>query len=140
MSPSEPEGIIQPAIWLHVAAEEFYTDEGCHIRELSNTTDDPEVSIAEARVEPGGITRWHRLNGVTERYVILAGAGIVEIGGLDATAVGPGDVVLIPPGCPQRITNTGATDLRFLAICSPRFRLECYEDIDAEPLPPSACA
>ena len=140
MSPSEPEGIIQPAIRLHAAAEEFYTDEGCHIRELSNTTDDPEVSIAEARVEPGGITRWHRLSGVTERYVILAGAGIVEIGGLDATAVGPGDVVLIPPGCPQRITNTGATDLRFLAICSPRFRLECYEDIDAEPLPPSACA
>ena len=140
MRPSEPEGIIQPAIRLHAAAEEFYTDEGCHIRELSNTTDDPEVSIAEARVEPGGITRWHRLSGVTERYVILAGAGIVEIGGLAATAVGPGDVVLIPPGCPQRIANTGATDLRFLAICSPRFRFECYEDIDAQPLPPSACA
>ena len=140
VNPSAPQGIVQPAIRLHAAAVEFYINEGCHIRELSNTPDDPEVSIAEARVEPGGITRWHRLSGVTERYVILAGAGIVEIGGLAATAVGPGDVVLIPPGCPQRIANTGATDLRFLAICSPRFSPGCYEDIDAEPLPPSACA
>ncbi len=138
-SPASP-GLVQPAIRLHAAAEEFYTAEGCHIRELSNTADDPEVSIAEARVEPGGITRWHRLNGVTERYVILAGTGIVEIGGLDPTTVGPGDVVLIPAGCPQRIANTGATDLRFLVICNPRFLPGCYEDIDAEPLPPSACA
>jgi oxalate decarboxylase/phosphoglucose isomerase-like protein (cupin superfamily) len=32
--------------------------------------------------------------------------------------------------CPQRITNTGAEDLVFLAICSPRFSQDVYEDID----------
>jgi mannose-6-phosphate isomerase-like protein (cupin superfamily) len=49
--------------------------------------------------------------------------------------VNPGDVVLIPPACPQRIANLGDTDLIFLAICTPRFRPEAYEDLDTEPLP-----
>jgi mannose-6-phosphate isomerase-like protein (cupin superfamily) len=56
----------------------------------------------------------------------------VEVGELPATGVGPGDVVLIPPGCRQRIANTGSVDLVFLAICSPRFLSEVYEDIEEE--------
>ena len=58
-----------------------------------------------------------------------------RLGELPAQAVGPGDVVVIPPGCRQRITNTGAEDLIFLALCTPRFRFEVYEDIDPAPLP-----
>jgi mannose-6-phosphate isomerase-like protein (cupin superfamily) len=50
------------------------------------------------------------------------------VGTLPETPVGPGDTVLIPPGCRQRVTNTGQEDLIFLAICSPRFRPENYED------------
>lgn len=56
----------------------------------------------------------------------------MEVGGLLATEVGVGDVVLIPPGCPQRITNTGSADLVFLAICTPRFMPQAYEDIEDE--------
>jgi mannose-6-phosphate isomerase-like protein (cupin superfamily) len=110
---------------------EFYTTELCHINELSNHADDPGVSIARARVQPGVTTRWHRLNGITERYVILEGEGLVEIGNLAPQELRNGDVVLIPPECPQRITNIGATELIFLAICSPRFRQDAYEDIEA---------
>jgi mannose-6-phosphate isomerase-like protein (cupin superfamily) len=109
---------------------EFFTDEQCHIIELANTPDDPDVSIARARVEPGITTRRHRLAGTAERYVILEGRGRVEIGDLHPREVGPGDVVLIPPDCPQRIANLGAADLVFLAVCSPRFRPECYQDLD----------
>jgi mannose-6-phosphate isomerase-like protein (cupin superfamily) len=112
------------------AAGEFYTPEKCYIIELSNTPDDPDVSIARARVEAGVTTRWHRVVGTTERYVILEGKGRVEVGTLPPAEVGTGDVVLIPPSSPQRIANTGSGDLVFLAICSPRFRLEAYEDID----------
>ena len=43
-----------------------------------------------------------------------------------------GDVVLIPPSVRQRIANTGAGDLVFLAICTPRFRPENYEDAAAD--------
>lgn len=109
---------------------EFYTAEKCYITELSNTPDDPEVSIARARVEPGVTTRWHRLKGITERYFIISGKGLVEIGDLPPQEVTTGDVVLIPPMCRQRITNIGKKDLVFLAICSPRFVQDAYEDIE----------
>jgi mannose-6-phosphate isomerase-like protein (cupin superfamily) len=110
--------------------EEFHTPEGCFIIEVSNTPDDPDTSIARARVAPGVTTRWHRLIDTMERYVILDGRGMVEVGKLPAQEVNPGDVVLIPPLCPQRITSIGQEDLIFLAICTPPFRNEIYEDID----------
>lgn len=112
---------------------EFLTPERCFINELSNSAADPEVSIARARVPVGVTTRWHRLHGTAERYVMLSGSGRVEVGNLPAQNVEPGDVVLIPPGCRQRITNLGTEDLIFLAVCTPRFRPEAYEDIDPEP-------
>lgn len=108
---------------------EFPTPEGCFIVEVSNSADDPAVSIARARVEPGVTTRWHRLSGTAERYCIVSGAGRVEVGDLAPLVVGPGDVVLIPPDCRQRITNTGTDDLVFLAICTPRFFWDVYEDL-----------
>jgi mannose-6-phosphate isomerase-like protein (cupin superfamily) len=113
---------------------EFYTAERCYINELSNIVGDPDASVARARVLPGVATRWHLLHGITERYVILNGTGCFEIGNLAPEEVGSGDVVLIPPDCRQRITNNGEQDLIFLAICTPRFRQEAYEDIDGEPV------
>ena len=104
--------------------------EKCYITELSNSADDPDVSIARARVEPGVTTRSHRLKGITERYFIISGTGGVEIGELPPQEVNPGDVVLIPPLCPQRITNIGKNDLIFLAICSPRYMQDAYEDVE----------
>ena len=112
------------------AGTEYYTDERCDILELSNAPDDPDASIARARVAPGVTTRWHRLKGTTERYVILEGRGRVEVGDELPAEVGAGDVVVIAPLCRQRITNVGKTDLLFLAICTPRFRPECYEDVE----------
>ena len=118
-------------------AESFFV-EGCFITEWWNTSADETVSVARARVEPGVTTRWHRLRGVTERYVILEGRGRVEVGDLPPEDVGPGAVVLIPPGVRQRITNTGEADLLFLAVCTPRFTRAVYQDLelhgwDAEP-------
>jgi len=112
-------------------AREYFTEEQCFINELENTERQQALSIARARVTPGVTTRWHRLSGITERYVILEGTGTVEAGGLKQ-AVGPCDVVVIPPGCRQRIRNDGDSDLVFLAICTPRFTTEAYQE-----LPPS---
>jgi len=109
---------------------EYFFEEGCFILELSNSDDDPDVSIARARVEPGTITRLHHLKTVAERYVIISGTGSVEVGDLKPQQVAAGDVVLIPPLSSQRIRNTGETDLVFLAICSPRFRMSDYVDIE----------
>jgi mannose-6-phosphate isomerase-like protein (cupin superfamily) len=115
---------------------EFPIEEGCFIVELSNAPDDPGVSIARARVPPGVTTRWHRLRATGERYVILEGEGVMEVGSLPPQGVKPGDVVLIPPLCRQRITNVSPRDLIFLAVCTPRFTPECYEE--AEEIIPSS--
>lgn len=120
---------MQPIIKRFDPGAEFYTDEACYINELSNSAGDAEISIARARVEPGVTTRWHRLRGTTERYCILSGVGVVEVGDLPPQTVSPGDVVVIPPLCRQRITNSGTEDLIFLAICNPRFTPELYEEI-----------
>lgn len=121
---------MNPSIRHAIELSEVYIDEGCHITELANDDSDAEASIARARVEPGVTTRWHRLAATVERYVILEGLGLVEVGELPPTEVVPGDTVTIPPNCRQRITNPGAGDLIFLAVCTPRFRPEAYEDID----------
>lgn len=120
----------EPAILRFAPETEFDTDERCAIIELSNRAQDPTVSIARARVAPGVTTAWHRLRGITERYLILEGRGIMEVGDLPPTEVGPGDTVHIPPMCRQRITNPGDGDLVFVAICTPRFVAQAYEDLD----------
>ena len=120
---------------------EYWFPEGCFIDEWTNTPDDPACSICRARVPAGGLTRWHWPDATTERYVVLAGRGRMELGAVGAASpivatstrvIGPGEVVVIPAGTPQRIAALGGEDLVFLAICTPRFTPECYQ---AEPDP-----
>jgi mannose-6-phosphate isomerase-like protein (cupin superfamily) len=112
------------------SAVEFETAERCHITEIANDPDDAQVSIARARVEPGVTTAWHRLNGISERYIIISGRGLVEVDELDPTPVTAGDVVRIPAGKAQRITNTGADELIFYAVCAPRFEQASYVSLE----------
>ena len=111
-------------------ATEFLTEERCHILESWNSPDDSSVSIAKIRVEPGVSTANHVLDKIHERYVILSGEGSVVIGDLPPAKVVAGDVVIIPANTPQRISNTGDTDLIFYAICTPRFEQSCYRKLD----------
>ncbi len=120
---------MRPCIFYYKPGTEFFSEELCHITELLNSEEHEELSIAMARVEPGVTTQWHCLVGTTERYLIVSGHGIVEIGDLPPQHVGPNDVVVIPPGCKQRITNLGTSDLIFYAICTPRFRPHVYKDL-----------
>ena len=109
---------------------EFYSGERCHIVELHNSHHDAGCSIARARVEPGVATRLHSVQATAERYVILEGEGRVEVNGESPVTVGPMDVVNIPAGVAQRITNVGAQDLVFLCVCTPRFEIRNYLDLE----------
>ncbi len=111
-------------------SDEYLTPEKCYITELSNSSDDADASIARAKLKPGVTTCWHRLIDTSERYCIISGKGCVEIGELPPHDITASDVVLIPAMCRQRITNTGTNDLLFLAICTPRFSLSAYEDLE----------
>mgnify|MGYP001818589859 FL=1 len=104
--------------------------EGCYIVELHNSDTDEDCSIARARLGPGKTTRLHCLATTIERYVILEGAGEVQIDRAAPQSVQPLDVVNIPADAPQCITNTGQADLVFLCICTPRFTAENYRDLE----------
>lgn len=108
---------------------EYFFREGCYILELLNDQQDESCSIARARVLPGKETRQHKLIATAERYVILQGEGTVTIE-KRSSQVQEGSVVFIPEAHVQNIRNTGTVDLVFLAICTPRFKSECYVDVE----------
>jgi mannose-6-phosphate isomerase-like protein (cupin superfamily) len=109
---------------------EFYTEERCHIVEIHNRAEDEACSIARARVTPGVTTQIHALRDIDERYVILEGEGLVEVDAAAPVPVLPLDVVAIPAGTSQRITNVGTADLIFLCVCTPRFSAETYVSLE----------
>ncbi|SEM70284.1 Cupin domain-containing protein [Syntrophus gentianae] len=115
-------------------AGEYKTLEGCSILEIANDAGDEFVSVARARVGVGVTTELHCLRGTSERYVILSGAGRVELNGRDTFEVSVGDVVRIPPDMPQRITNIGDGDLVFYCICTPPFKPGCYRFLETRGL------
>jgi mannose-6-phosphate isomerase-like protein (cupin superfamily) len=53
---------------------------------------------------------------------------MAQIGGLEPTKVAEGDIVIIPAGTSQKITNIGKNDLLFYCICTPAFRQDRYHD------------
>lgn len=117
---------MKPEVKRQNCVQEFETAERCSILEVANDAGDEQVSVARATVKPGITTAWHKLNGITERYIIITGRGCVQIGDSTPLAVQEGDVVRIPADTAQRIKNTEEGDLVFYAVCSPRFRQECY--------------
>ena len=112
--------------------KEFYTPERCFIYELWNQPEDESMSIAVARVEPGIRTRLHYLEGITERYLIIEGRGLVEVEGLPLTEVSSGDLVVIPEGKRQSVKNIGDIDLKFYCICNPPFDDTYYHDAEKD--------
>jgi mannose-6-phosphate isomerase-like protein (cupin superfamily) len=114
---------MRPEVKQASAAVEFETTERCHIIEIANDPGDEFVSIARARVKPGVTTAWHKLDRISERYIIVSGQGLVEVDDLEPIDVLPGDVV-------RRITNTGKGDLIFYAVCAPPFRQTSYVSLE----------
>ncbi len=108
---------------------EIWTRERCFITELLNDEEQPEVSIARARVEPGVTTELHTLS-VYEWYVIESGSGRMHVGDREPFPVNRGDTLMIPKHCPQQITNSGREDLVFLCVCAPGFSQECYTSLE----------
>lgn len=108
---------------------EFWTRERCFITELMNSAEQPEVSLARARVEPGVTTELHSLS-VSEWYVVETGEGLMRVGDREPFVVRPGDTVAIPKNTAQQITNSGQEDLVFVCVCAPRFSQKCYTSLE----------
>jgi mannose-6-phosphate isomerase-like protein (cupin superfamily) len=115
----------------YVPQSEFLTPERCYITELSNSDRDEACSVALARVRPGVTTQLHAIEASVERYVIVEGEGMVEIDGTAPECVRRFDIVHIPAGVSQRITNAAQEDLLLLCICTPRFKPAKYLDLES---------
>jgi mannose-6-phosphate isomerase-like protein (cupin superfamily) len=105
-------------------AEPFTTADGSTIRVLLDAEHGGATnqSLAEATLSPGQATERHYHGETEEIYVVLEGAGQMEVDG-DRRRLGPGDAILIPPRAWHQI-RAGDAQLRFLCCCSPRYRHE----------------
>jgi quercetin dioxygenase-like cupin family protein len=97
-------------------ATPFVTKDGSTIREYVHS----EVqSLAEASLEPRASTQRHYHARSEEIYLIVEGAGELEVDG-ERRKVGPGDAILIPPGAWHQL-DAGAEGARLLCCCAPPY-------------------
>ena len=102
--------------------ESFTTLDGSGIRELAGPewTRARNQSLAEATVPPGGATAEHYHPRTEELYYFVAGAGRMRLGDEEANVRG-GDCVVIAPGTPHKLWNTGDEPLVLLCCCAPAY-------------------
>jgi len=111
----------------------FIAADNTHLCELLHPTRENlnlPYSIAHAILKPSERSRPHRLKTSSEVYFILEGEGEMHVND-EQVHVGPGQMILIPPGHWQHISNTGAIDLKFLCIVNPMWRADDEEMDDA---------
>jgi quercetin dioxygenase-like cupin family protein len=100
----------------YAGLEPFTTKDGSTIREYLHTA---VQSLAEATLEPGQSTERHYHRRAEEIYLIVDGAGRLEVDG-DEREVTAGDAILIPPGAWHRLL-AGAAGVRLLCSCVPAY-------------------
>ena len=100
----------------------FITADGSAIRELAHPswTQARNQSLAEATVQPGGQTAEHYHPQAEEIYYFTSGSGRLRLGAQEAD-VRAGDAVVIAPGTPHKLWNTGTESLVLLCCCSPAY-------------------
>jgi mannose-6-phosphate isomerase-like protein (cupin superfamily) len=105
--------------------EPFITKDGSEIRELAGvpTGNAVQQSLAEATVPPGGETEEHYHEVTEEIYLFTSGSGQMKLGD-ERSEVSAGDTVVIPPGAPHKLWNTGSEPLKLLCCCAPPYRHE----------------
>ncbi|HQG32626.1 MAG TPA: cupin domain-containing protein [Deltaproteobacteria bacterium] len=103
----------------------YITKDGSEIRELihPDAGGSKRMSLAEATVLPGAATFFHVHRTSEEIYHIIRGSGFMTLGD-EVFEVGEGDSILIRPGVPHRIENTGEGSLKILCCCSPPYSHE----------------
>jgi len=100
-------------------------NEGTKIKQYfdpHSTQDGIRFSLAEFTIKPGKRSLCHKLQS-SEIYYILDGAGNLRIND-ESIFVKKDDSVFVPPMSEQFIENTGASDLRFLCIVDPAWKIE----------------
>ena len=106
-------------------AQPFTTLDGSSIREVAGPASGNagNQSLAEATVPPGGETFEHYHRTSEEIYFFTHGSGRMRLGEQEQE-VAPGACVVIAPGVPHKLWNTGEGPLRLLCCCAPAYSHE----------------
>lgn len=103
----------------------FYAGDNTWLREILHPDKAPlnlRYSLAHAVVKPGLTSFLHSLK-TSEVYYILQGEGMMHIDD-EHEKVKPGDTIYITPKAMQFISNIGNSDLIFICIVDPAWRVE----------------
>ena len=79
-------------------------------------------SLAHGRLVPGRRSKWHKLAS-SEVYYFIGRQGRFSIGS-ETELVEGGPIVYVPPGENQSLENIGMTDIEFLCLVDPAWRIE----------------
>ncbi len=104
---------------------EFLAGDHTVLRELLHPAKQPVqlgYSLAHGRLAPGPPSKWRNLAS-SELYVFIACRGRVRIG-RKPQLVEAGSVVYVPPGGNQSLENIGTTEIEFLCLVDPAWRIE----------------
>lgn len=100
----------------------YLTRDASTIRELLRPDHGQSLnqSLAEASIPPGVTTLLHRHRLSEEIYHVTHGQGRMTLGE-DVFPIGVGDSILIRPGTPHCVENSGREPLRILCCCAPAY-------------------
>jgi len=104
---------------------EFLAGDHTVLRELLHPAKQPVqlgYSLAHGRLARGCRSKWHKLAS-SEVYYFIGGQGQFSIGS-ETQFVEGGSVVYVPPGENQSLENIGTTDIEFLCLVDPAWRIE----------------
>ena len=110
------------------ACREILAGDKTILRELLHPSRDPAAigySLAHAKLAQGTASLPHRLK-TSEVYYFVSGRGRMHVDG-ETTPVAGEQALYVPPGATQHLENTGETDLVFLCIVDPAWRMEDEE-------------
>lgn len=100
----------------------FVTRDGSTVREIAGPGpgNGANQSLAEATVPPGGETIEHYHRTSEEIYRFVSGSGRMRLGDREAE-VRAGDAVVIAPGVPHKLWNSGPEPLVLLCCSAPPY-------------------
>ena len=85
---------------------------------MAETAGSQHIDYRISMYQPMAYVKLHRHKVQEQVYHVLEGEGLMQIDGNDRV-VRNGDYIFLPPGVDHSISNTGLTDLIFLAVTSP---------------------
>ena len=81
------------------------------------------LAVTWVEGEPGSEQAVHSHDGREQVYVIVQGRGAMRVGD-EVEEVGPGTLVLVPPGTDHSIRNVGEDKLIYVSSTSPPFAMQ----------------